>query len=237
MKKLLSMLLAFCTIMCIASEIAITKVQQRYPWNGLVDIEYSISEIPNGGLGLKIIDNYTGKVYEGRTFDKVPPTTVGSHKITWNSIADGVKLNSDNVEVFFEEFDPLYIVVDLSGGTSAASYPVTALSDVPDGGWTDEYKTTKLVLRKITAGKMPRTDVDITLTKDYYVGVFEVTQEQWILVMGSFDNTSEVHVDQPAHTSYISIRGKSNGMQWPASNAVDATSFMGKFRAKNWYRF
>ena len=58
MKKLLSMLLAFCTIMCIASEITITKVQQRYPWNGLVDIEYSISEELNCSLVLKIIDNF-----------------------------------------------------------------------------------------------------------------------------------------------------------------------------------
>ncbi|MBO7223844.1 MAG: hypothetical protein J6V70_06895, partial [Kiritimatiellae bacterium] len=65
MKKLLSMLLAFCTIMCMAAEIAITKVQQRYPWNGLVDIEYSVSEKSNCSLGLKIIDNYTGKEYKG----------------------------------------------------------------------------------------------------------------------------------------------------------------------------
>ena len=130
-----------------------------------------------------------------------------------------------------------YFVVDLSGGTSATSYPVTTLSDVPAGGWTDEYKTTKLVLRKITAGKMPRTDVDITLTKDYYVGVFEVTQRQWELVMG--DNPSNFDGDTLSveQVSYDDIRGTSNGSQWPASNAVDATSFMGKLRAKTGIEF
>ena len=45
-----------------------------------------------------------------------------------------------------------YLVIDLSGGPSASSYPVTSLSSVPAGGWTDEYKTTKLVLRLIPAG-------------------------------------------------------------------------------------
>ncbi len=123
-----------------------------------------------------------------------------------------------------------YIVVDLSGGTSAANYTVTNLSDVPDGGWTDEYKTTKLVLRKITAGKMPGRN--ITLTKNYYVGVFEITQKQWELVMGS--NPSYFDGDTlPVETvSYNDIRGTSNGSKWPASNSVDATSFMGKLRAK-----
>ena len=125
-----------------------------------------------------------------------------------------------------------YLVVDLSGGTSAASYPVTTLSEVPAGGWTDEYKTTKLVLRKITAGKMPRTDVDITLTKDYYIGVFEVTQRQWELVMGSNPSNFDGNTLPVEKVTYEDIRGTNDGSQWPASNAVDATSFMGKLRAK-----
>ena len=43
----------------------------------------------------------------------------------------------------------LYLVIDLSHGMKAKEYPVTTLADVPKGGWTDEYKTDKLVLRKI----------------------------------------------------------------------------------------
>ena len=34
------------------------------------------------------------------------------------------------------------------------------------------------------------------------------------------------------YTSYDDIRGASEGAQWPASSAVDATSFLGKLRAK-----
>ena len=45
-----------------------------------------------------------------------------------------------------------YMVVDLSGGPSAPSYPVSYTNAPPDGGWTDEYKTTKLALRRIPGG-------------------------------------------------------------------------------------
>ena len=77
-----------------------------------------------------------------------------------------------------------YLVVDLSGGSSATSYPVTKLSDEPKGGWSEEYKTTKLVLRKITSGDVKPLGKYITITEDYYVGVFEVTQAQWQAIMG-----------------------------------------------------
>ncbi len=47
----------------------------------------------------------------------------------------------------------LYLVVDLSGGKEADKYPVTFLAEVPKGGWTDEFKTEKLVLRRIEPGR------------------------------------------------------------------------------------
>jgi uncharacterized repeat protein (TIGR02543 family) len=130
-----------------------------------------------------------------------------------------------------------YIVLDLSGGTSAASYPVTNLSDVPAGGWTDEYKTTKLVLRKITAGKMPRTDVDITLTKDYYVGVFEVTQKQYELVTGNKPSEFSGDTLPVEQVSWNAIRGDSGTHNWPEVKTVDANSFMGRLRARTGLTF
>ena len=63
-----------------------------------------------------------------------------------------------------------YCVIDLSAGADAASYPVTTLDTVPEGGWTDEYKTTKLVLRRCPAGADPLGCY--TITKDFYAGVF-----------------------------------------------------------------
>lgn len=85
--------------------------------------------------------------------------------------------------------EPLYCVIDLSGGPSASSYPVSFVSDVsavPGGTFnTDEYKTTKLVLRRIEPGKfMMQGKYEVTLTKPYYIGIFEMTQKQHELVMG-----------------------------------------------------
>ena len=129
-----------------------------------------------------------------------------------------------------------YLVVILSAG--AKKYPVSYLNDVPRGGWTGEYKTTKLVLRRIEAGSfiMGENQMNelhrVTLTKPFYCGVFEVTQKQYELVTGS--NPSKFNGDaRPVESvSYDMIRGKGEGAKWPASSAVDPDSFMGKLRAR-----
>ena len=88
-----------------------------------------------------------------------------------------------------------YLVVDLTDGPSATSYPESYLTAIPAGGWTDEYKTTKLVLRRIPAGTFtmgsPENELGrysdetqhvVTVTHPFYLGVFEVTQKQLFYV-------------------------------------------------------
>ena len=123
----------------------------------------------------------------------------------------------------------LYMVIDLSGGPNAGIYPVSYLNAVPAGGWTDEYKTTKLVLRRIPAGSFtmgsPEGELGrwaareaqrgVTLTKDFYIGVFEVTQKQWERVMGDwpswFNNASFRETRPLEQRSWNDIRGGT----WP----------------------
>jgi len=131
----------------------------------------------------------------------------------------------------------LYCVVDLSCGSSALFYPVSFVSnaaDIPVGTFnTDEYKTTKLVLRRIESGKFAmKGKFEVTLTKPYYIGIFEITQKQYELVTGA--NPSEFKGDKRPveHVSYNMIRGSSYGAKWPASSAVDPMSFMGRLRAR-----
>ena len=140
-----------------------------------------------------------------------------------------------------------YMVIDLSGGTSASSYPVSYLSDVPSGGWSDEYKTSKLVLRRIEPGTFtmgsPSGEIgryntfedrhSVTLSQAFYIGVFEVSQKQWKNVTGGSPSPYSGDARAVDNVSYADIRGSSNGTKWPASSAVDSTSFLGKLRSKS----
>ena len=131
---------------------------------------------------------------------------------------------------------PLYIVIDLSAGSSASSYPVTYLDAPPSGGFNvDAYKTTKLVLKRIEAGSFKMGgSTQTTLSKPIFIGLFEMTQKQWELVTGGNPSQSGYTGDKkPVDTvSYRSIRGSSNGVQWPSSSAVDSSSFLGRLRAR-----
>ena len=147
-----------------------------------------------------------------------------------------------------------YMVVDLSGGTGASSYPVSYLSSVPEGGWGDEYKTTKLVLRLVQPGTFtmgsPSGEIgrdtsatgelqhQVTLTKPYYIGIFEMTQGQYKCITGNNPADRVIALDHPVNeVSYDMIRGTNQGQNWPADNNVDSDSFMGVMRAKTGLTF
>ncbi len=116
-----------------------------------------------------------------------------------------------------------YLVVDMSEGQDAYRWPVSYLGNVPDGGWPDEYKTTKLLLRAIPPGTFvmgsPKwvelgrfSDEEqhrVTLTKPFYMGVFEVTQRQWELAMGNRPSyfTSDYAARPVEGVSYDDILG------------------------------
>jgi formylglycine-generating enzyme required for sulfatase activity len=141
------------------------------------------------------------------------------------------------------------MVVDLSAGPLATNYPVRHVADVPAGGWTDEYKTTKLVLRRIPAGtfvlgaptsepgyRKDEAEHEVTLTQPFYAGVFEVTQKQWERVMGTwpsyFTNATCRDFRPVEQVNYFDVRGSGKGVGWPASGDVDPDSFMGRLRAR-----
>ena len=146
-----------------------------------------------------------------------------------------------------------YLVVDVSGGPAATTYPVKYLASVPPGGWTDAYKSTKLVMRVVSAGTFlmgsphgelgqgsDETPHPVTLTQNFYMGVFEVTQRQWELVMGtrpSFFTNAMFYATRPVEqVSYFDIRENPGNRacvpNWPQSAQVHADSFMGRLQAK-----
>lgn len=166
------------------------KVQYLHPW-GKVAISYEVqgemdSEMP---LLVHVRDTVEGKeYYAGYNYlSGQVDAKAGCHRIVWDMEKQGVFIDSEKV-VFTVSYVP-FLVIDLSGGKDAESYPISYLYSVPSGGWTDEYKTTKLVLRLIVPGSSGMIHLgDETLIKPYYMGVFEITQKQYELVKG--DNPS-----------------------------------------------
>ena len=131
---------------------------------------------------------------------------------------------------------PLYCIIDLSNGPDADKYPVTYMDEPPKGGFnTDEYKTTKLVLRRIDPGKFKMCGkYNVTLSKPYYIGMFEVTKKQYWLVTRKRSWTwKKIEGAEcfPAWAqNYNTIRGDGTKPEydWPNSTKVDPESFMGK---------
>lgn len=246
--------------------------RQRYPWNGLVDIDFELDS--------KATEPYMMKV---TVFDNVGKTnlpvksvftlgvsttnnpcmvTKDTSRIIWNAAADlpdGFKCT--NVLVTCKdartiEDENRYMVIDLSGGSSASSYPVSYMSTPPVGGWTDEYKLTKLVLRRVDAGTFMmgspsdevgrKTNEDyhkVTLTKGYYLSVFEITERQYALVKGgsgsskkpvlvTYETTRGDHLKADDSSSSLGYRKFKSNYCWPDSTAVDSDSFVGRLRAR-----
>ena len=224
-----------------AESITITA-RPRYPWNGKVDLKFTI----DGTSGTKYDTSFTAKDLVGntnltlKTLYKSDGTSAnaakeqllpGTYNWVWNATTDcgsGFVCERVQVEGKTVIYDSLYMVIDLSGGASAATYPISYLDAMPSGGWPDEYKKSKMVLRRI-----PNGSVDgITISKPFYCCVFEITQKQYALVTGANPSFFSGDTRPVESVSYNMIRGSDLGAGWPSSNAVDADSFLGKLRGR-----
>ena len=242
-----------------SAKIASVEARQRYPWNGLVDIDYVLAgDDPEADSWVEVAvrDLGTGSLMpawslSGEGADG--PVKAGTHRMVWDMAADrgsGFTADALSVELTARSGDATYLVVDMGGGAAAASWPMERLSGVPEGGWTDEYKTDKLVLRWIDAGTFtmgspanePGRNLDevqheVTLAEGFWMGVFEVTQRQWELATGNNPACYAGAARPVERVSYGMIRGDAAGARWPASAAVDAGSFIGILRAKTGLAF
>ena len=155
--KILCRLSAILFVLCAASiaegvTLRVDQVRQRYPWNGLVDIDYTI--ISDAGVMPGVDDNLEVLMVDlavepavtnrAVTFLQAPlPLTAGSHRITWDANADGVTYRTDQAEIHVSvvHYAEAYMVIDVSEGSSATTYHVDLLNGAPINGFNvDEYK-------------------------------------------------------------------------------------------------
>ena len=230
----------------------------RTPWNGLVDITYSLEcDTPDAVMAVS---------FQGFDYDRnesIPMTALtgdgaggellqsgGPCHIVWDSANDWPEGHSSEFTVTataeVKETTPLYLVVNLNTGAVTPSSTGPDLSD-------DTCRTTELWLRRIPKGTFtmgsPKGEVgrdscetqhQVTLTEDFYIGVFEITQKQYSLIYGSNPSSYKGDTRPVEYVSYNTIRGTGStaGAGWPAyGHAVDSGSFLGKLRAKTGQTF
>ena len=224
--------------------------QQRYPWNGKVDISYTVT----GDIAAEAKQRAVFTSLKVTAIDKVANTTniatqlsgdtaltAGTHKFVWDMNAEGLTSKSSNVvfNVACETTPATYCVIDLSGGANATSYPVTYLAEPPSGGFNvDAYKTSKLVLKRIEAGTFMMGGLyNVTLTKPYYCGVFEVTQKQYELVMGNNPSSAKGDMRPVETVSWNMIHGHASIYNWPTVTSVDPSKFVGRLQSHTGLNF
>lgn len=208
--------------------------------------------------------------------------TAGLDKeMIWNVEADWPEqLTADlqaGVTAWEADDPPPVMVVNLSEGASAANYPVnyyTSLAALPGGGLANSiYKTHRLVMKRIKTREAapengaflmgsPTSETwrhaasevqhSVTLTNDYYIGIFSVTQGQWHKIIGTRPASGFPHPDfweaRPVErVSWLQIRMHKDCAKndtatndalyaqanWPTGGHwVGPSSFLGLLRSK-----
>jgi formylglycine-generating enzyme required for sulfatase activity len=256
----LTALLAF-SAWAVEPSVSDVAVRQRWPWSRLVDIDYVLTCDPTQRVDIALT------AHDGSAELPLPPESLtgdlygvspGACRIVWDPVKTAYtnKILTQFSVTLAPTLAPLYMIMDLTKEAGAEGqieyvYPgderletYGRFTNVWFGVTNDIYKTDKLVLRRISAGSFltgsahPPT-IPVTLTKDYYVGVFEVTQRQWYNVKGSyfvpyFTDPDALPYRPVDRASYDTIRGTAaqGGAGWPTNTDVYADSFVGKLRAK-----
>ncbi|MBO7447038.1 formylglycine-generating enzyme family protein [bacterium] len=234
--------------------------RQNWPFDRSVCIDFTLDTMSRKTYDVKFYGCFG---YDSPLFDLAEKGTLskegadgtvvggGSHRTLWTPDESFYETLREDllIKVVATEQTPpgtgQYLVIDLSGGPEAATYPVSYLENEPEGGWTEEYKTTKMVLKLIGPGTFTmgspegelgksydETAHEVTLTKSFFAGVFEVTQKQFELVTGTTPSLFQGDARPVERVSYDMIRGAEEGGKWPSSNSVDEDSFLGILRSK-----
>ena len=253
-KKMMTVALMVFGAATVFADVSVTdvKVQPRSPWNGLVDIEYTVAcDDPqtdvhvhpvayDGDRRMTLFMNcLTG---EGAT----NTVKAGKHTMTWDASKDYGVFSSANfqVKIYAGKRMPRYIKIDLSGGAEAEEYPVEMSVAGPDLS-NDACRTTELWLRLVLPGEFwmgsPKDELGrsgnedlhhVTLTKPFYMGVFEVTQKQYELVMGANPSTFKDTDNAPLRPVETVRWDQIRGVDAPASNEMSRDSFLTRLRTR-----
>lgn len=232
----------------------ITKAQEQGVtidqnlWDNMVDVLVDMNKEAeanpnNNNIMQKYIQNFnTGNSPLAQV--KLDKTDLDSFFIGSESSLDDflnvAQSDNPNEQIFlsqilsFEE----YAVIDISGGPNATNYPVTFQDTLPASINNAGQRKNQIVLRQIsggplTMGSLPtelgrdgdETQHNVELTKNYYIGVFEITQGQYQQITGLTPSTSTGESRPVENVSWNEARGGNN-------SSPSNTSFIGILKSK-----
>ena len=226
---------------------------QRWPWNGKVDIDYTLNneehyDVPVFKLG------FYGQIGDGPSFPlrslsgDVEDHTVraeGTHRVTWDAYQDlGANVDASNVKVAIvareTTIPPPYMYLDLNTYDLRGSFRVPSADD-------PTTKRTQVWFRRVEAGTftMGASAEDrayfnanfrnesvhqVTITKPFYIAIYETTEAQYKKINSETQWNSMMPM---TGLDYTDLRGGNIGTNWPARGySVDSESFFGKLRSK-----
>ena len=238
------------TVCNVGSKGEIAYTLQSAPAVVTMDIQ---TNSPSGWLSIggKYFANATGDV--NCRVEKTSGRIVWRARQNWKDHEIGGKGFRAVISAWSVDNPPPYMVLDLRKTSDGRVKYYAKESDLVGGGVLadDMYRTTHLVLKKITAKGIPwtmgsvyeqvraadETLHTVVLDKDYYMGVFEVTQYQHALAGETASWAKPVYgVDgdmRPADTavSYNLLRGDASGTTETLVEPKTG-SIIGKFRSR-----
>ena len=255
-RSLFLLLLSLAAAASVLANSTLTSVtaSQRWPWNGKVDIDYTLTS--NASFPV-FRTSFHGQIENGSVFDLSSIEGEGAcgivfgdgvKRITWDSTVD--KPNTDTDDAKFN-----VIALDVSGTASTylkldlADYTLSPSATGPANvGHNNACKTTNIWFRRINQGTfymgsasdepnrqpggIPEDKHQVTITRPIYIGVLETTADQYSRIMniqtGRNSKLPRVQIQEKE------LRGETYGMTWPDKTdyRVDEGSFFGTLRQK-----
>ena len=208
-KMLAACALGSLSLTAAALEVTGVTARQRWPWNNLVDIGFTLSGVESSETLYRIdvkasYDGMAGEAIAAKSLVSEPLVKGnGAHTIVWDMGRDLPGLVTSNlaVTVLASPLAPaenVYMVLDLTQGPEATAFPVRYSLTGPDLSG-DVCRTSEMWLKLCPAGTFTMgTDSSqtvnaqrlpahsVSLTKPFYLGIFEVTQEQYYRINGEW---------------------------------------------------
>ena len=246
------------------------SVRQNWPWDAKVLIDVTM---PAGTNDLQVMASFNNRgvrhlveLTSANGLSLSPYClTGGAYRLAWNPAAAGYTGAITDLDISTATAtadERAWLVIDVATG----AHEYVSLGDEPkdaDGKpWQDDqYKTSKMVFRRIPAGTFTRgyttaeknyikslelggnsrmlTAAETTLTSDFYITIYQVTKGQIAQVVNpssSWKTSRTPDAGSVCAAGHVCFQRGSNsveGINWPLTKfAVTPTSIIGRFRAR-----